>query len=75
MMKEYAGTEKLHKNDDADTKNSNRKLYGKKVPPESLMITHCSKEVRRYLKFKMLAVRKWWLFLTCFVKINIDALD
>ena len=44
MVKKYAGTEKLHKNEDTDkmfiAKSSTGKLYGKKVPPESLMITH-----------------------------------
>ena len=46
------GTENLHNNDDTDktfsTKNSTRKIYGKKVPPESLMTTHVfegSKEI------------------------------
>ena len=44
MMKKYAGTETLHNNEDMDkmfsTKKTTRKIYDKKVSPESLMITH-----------------------------------
>ena len=44
MMIKYAGTETLHNNEDVDkmfsTNKTTRKIYDKKVPPESLMITH-----------------------------------
>ena len=54
MKKNCAETEKLPNNDDADktflTKNSTRKLYGKQVPSESLMMTHVSEGSKEIFK-------------------------